>query len=399
MTHKEDKNERHGVLVPCVMQKNVFTILAKDRSTDAKSHYHGTSLSGLQYPNQKNPGSMLQRTFEDLPTVSKKLESLPKEYSEVPELPSNHESDISAPVCTANLPSYMETLSSLTESIQFEYEWLNNESWCGWTKHHSSFQRFGSEINVGVNAIFPIINQEVHRLDTIHYVMNLNKKIANFLNPSRTPVDTCDQPAYALIKAIQWIFPETLGLGQYFSILGCLHIEQSALVMHGEINKGSGLEKILSSNDLSINGTSAVVDINDIQCARYSLQVASCAVFWKLKDAYVQSSSLLPILDWLEHYWKLILDFKVLVLVFIRSIREGNFQVYIQSVISLCKWYFALDHIHYSRWCTVQCFDLMLLETLCPDVYKEFVAGHFLFQKTNPKFSRPAIDQIYEENN
>ena len=109
------------------------------RSTDAKSHYHGTSLSGLQYPNQENPGSMLQRTFEDLPTVSKKLESLPKEYSKVPELPSNHESDISAPVCTANLPSYIETLSSLTESIQFEYEWLNNESWCGWTKHHSSF--------------------------------------------------------------------------------------------------------------------------------------------------------------------------------------------------------------------------------------------------------------------
>ena len=30
MTHKEDKNERDGVLVSCVMRKNVFTILAKD---------------------------------------------------------------------------------------------------------------------------------------------------------------------------------------------------------------------------------------------------------------------------------------------------------------------------------------------------------------------------------
>ena len=92
--------ERDGVLVPCVMRKNVFTILAKDnidlnaRSTDAKSHYHGTSLSGLQYPNQENPESILLRTFEDLPTVFK-----------------NHKSDISAPFCTVNLPSYMETLS------------------------------------------------------------------------------------------------------------------------------------------------------------------------------------------------------------------------------------------------------------------------------------------------
>ena len=30
---------------------------------------------------------------------------------------------------------------------------------------------------------------------------------------------------------------------------------------------------------------------------------------------------------------------------------------------------------------TVQCFDLMLLEALCPDVHKEFMAGNFSFQK------------------
>ena len=61
--------ESDAVLVPSVMRKNVFTILAKDNidlnagSTDAKSHYHGPSLSDLQYPNQENPKSMLQRTF------------------------------------------------------------------------------------------------------------------------------------------------------------------------------------------------------------------------------------------------------------------------------------------------------------------------------------------------
>ena len=139
------------------------------------------------------------------------------------------------------------------------------------------------------------------------------------------------------------MYPETLRSGKYLSILGGLHIGQSALVMHGEIIKGSGLEKILSSNDLSIIGTSAIVDVNDIKRARYCLQVAACTVFRKLKDAFVQSNSLLPILDWLQHrskesemcfYWKLILDFQVLVLVFIRSIRKGNFQVYIESLIS-----------------------------------------------------------------
>ena len=118
------------------------------------------------------------------------------------------------------------------------------------------------------------------------------------MNPSQTPA--CDQPVYALTKTIQWMYLETLGSGIYLSILGGLHVEQSALVMHGEIIKGSGLEKILSSNDLSIIGTSAVVDGNDIKRILYCLQVAAYAVFWKLKEAYIQSNSLLPILDWLE---------------------------------------------------------------------------------------------------
>ena len=184
-----------------------------------------------------------------------------------------------------------------------------------------------------------MINKEVDRLNRMYHVMNLNKKITNFLNPSQTPVDTSNQSVYALTKTIQWMYPETLGSGKFLSILGGIHIEQSALFMHGEIIKSSGLEKILSSNDLSIIGTSAVGDVNDIRRVHYCLQVAACAVFWKLKYAYVQSNFLLPILDWLEHrskenemglYWKLILDFRVLVLAFIRSIREEDFQVYIK---------------------------------------------------------------------
>ena len=178
---------------------------------------------------------------------------------------------------------------------------LNNESWCGWAKHHSSFQRFGTEINVGVNAILPMINKEMHKLDTMYHVMNLNKKITNLLNPSQIPFDTCDQPVYAVTKTIQWMLPETLGSWKHLSILSGFHIEQSALVIYVEIIKGSSLEKISSSNELSIIGISAVADVNDIKRARFCLQVAVCAVFRKLKDSCVQSNSLLPILDWLQH--------------------------------------------------------------------------------------------------
>ena len=153
---------------------------------------------------------------------------------------------------------------------------LNNESWCRWAKHHSSFQRFGTEINVGVNAILPMINKEMHKLDTMYHVMNLNKKITNLLNPSQIPVNTCDLPVYAVTETIQCMHPETLGSWKHFSILGGFHIEQSALVIYVEIIKGSSLEKILSSNELSIIGISAVADVNDIKRARFCLQVAVC---------------------------------------------------------------------------------------------------------------------------
>ena len=238
--------------------------------------------------------------------------------------------------------------------------------------------------------------------------MNLNKKITNFLNPSQTPVDTSNQSVYALTKTIQWMYPETLGSGKLLSILGGLHIEQSALVMHGEIIKSSGLEMILSSNDLSIIGTSAVGDVNDIKRVRYCLQVAACAVFWKLKDAYVQSTPCYLFLigwntDQRRTRWVCIGNsFLISECLFWPSyaqFKKKIFRFTLNSLISLCKWYFALDHIHYSRRCTVQCFDLMLLEILCPDVHKEFMAGNFSFQKTNSKFSRLAIDQIHEQNN
>ena len=73
-------------------------------------------------------------------------------------------------------------------------------------------------------------------------------------------------------------------LQYYFALLGGLHIEQSSLVMHGELIKASGLKEILDTNELSIIRTSVAVDVNDIKRARYCLQVAACAIYMKIKS-------------------------------------------------------------------------------------------------------------------
>ena len=47
-------------------------------------------------------------------------------------------------------------------------------------------------------------------------------------------------------------------------------------------------------------------------------------------------------------YWKIILDFQMKFHVFIRSIREGNFCLYIESLRELIIWYFIMDKYNYA---------------------------------------------------
>jgi hypothetical protein len=49
-------------------------------------------------------------------------------------------------------------------------------------------------------------------------------------------------------------------------------------------------------------------------------------------------------------YWKEILKLQLDILLFVRSIRESNFYLYVLSLKNLMKWFFGLDHYNYARW-------------------------------------------------
>ena len=82
-----------------------------------------------------------------------------------------------------------------------------------------------------------------------------------------------------------------------------------------------------------------------------------------------------------------------------RSIREGNFKLYIEIMRKLLKWYFIFDHYNYARWLTIHWFDLSNLHIQFPDVFEYFSKGYFSFQKSNREFSRMGLDQLHEQNN
>ena len=179
-----------------------------------------------------------------------------------------------------------------------------------------------------------MLRDKVHTLNTQAHIMKQNIKWTEVLNPGQTPVDLSDQPVYALTKSLQFMYPDEFS--NYFALFGQLHIEQALLVIHGILIKGSGLLEILTQNKFSTIGLGAAVDVNSIKRARYALQFSLCALFTMAEDAAGENLSEMSAYEWLckksdENeiylYWKMVMELEIGILIYIRSIREGNFRL------------------------------------------------------------------------
>ena len=58
-------------------------------------------------------------------------------------------------------------------------------------------------------------------------------------------------------------------------------------------------------------------------------------------------------------YWLKTLSLELLLLRYIRSLRDGNFELYVESLTKIMPWIFSLDHTHYSRWLPVHIRKMM----------------------------------------
>ena len=79
--------------------------------------------------------------------------------------------------------------------------------------------------------------------------------------------------------------------------------------------------------------------------------------------------------------------------------READFNLYVEVLIRLVPWFFALGHSNYARWIPVHLRDMVNLKELHPSVYEQFMCGNFTVKKAAHAFSAIAIDQAHEQNN
>ena len=132
-------------------------------------------------------------------------------------------------------------------------------------------------------------------------------------------------------------------------MFGALLIEKELLIANEHIVR-KGLEENLGDTSVYTAGLqTATVDVNHIHKARYSLQLSVVPIYICLKEAHEASNSVLSLYSLVEErslssrmfkYWMLVMKFQIDYLVFIRSMREGNFKLFDKILISLRKLFF-----------------------------------------------------------
>ena len=71
-------------------------------------------------------------------------------------------------------------------------------------------------------------------------------------------------------------------------------------------------------------------------------------------------------------FWYTLLEIECLMLMFVRSLRSGNFEMFLEVLDKFLPWMFSLNHTHYARWLPVYIQTLKKLPDQHPEVYEEF---------------------------
>ena len=221
---------KHGCFFPRILKQKLFSVWLKDnidvnpKANFAKSSYHGTSSSMIQFVTNEETGEDFPHSaFENKKSDSKKLLPLPSEYTTVENLYDTRYK--STKIWAPKSPNFkdLDDFSSFNIAVSEEFSWLINFNLVmdtdtlppAWSGFHAAEKR-GPRYPPGINTILPVLRDKVHTLNTQAHIMKQNIKWTEILNPGQTPVDVSDQPLYALTKKLQYLFPEEFA--NYFAL-------------------------------------------------------------------------------------------------------------------------------------------------------------------------------------
>lgn len=405
--------QEDGYVCPPSLRLGLFTTAAVDNidhnpsSTTAKDSFHGTGISLFQHVTTQMNGQ--QRLDFQLTSIQggRVTESLPDSYAVVK--PAVLKTNV--PVIPVTDSTCKGCTGDLHEAVQNEYRWLETVSnskeydieertLVSWGAYHAEHEPI-KDFEPCVSALLPLFEEEAKSVAMIKHSFDVIKTSVEALNPGQNPVIAFDQPLFAVAKQIQWNWPEIYGENKFIVMFGGLHIEMATFKTIGDWLEGSGWTSVLTQANVASSGKAeAFLNASHVTRTRRAHQISACCLYILLKAAYQEYSDSeefdhkLDMEEWCLqmsterpqfHYWFLTLKLELDALIFIRAIREGHFKLYIDALTRIIPWFFALDHIHYSRWLPVHVRDMTALSSTNPDAHVEFLSGKFVVHKTKKK--------------
>jgi hypothetical protein len=322
----------------------------------------------------------------------------------------------------------MRELSSLysarLDELGGAYSWLNharnllncenldvNDS-ISWSALNAIRQKTVALHAISSSMLLPLFREHAHTPSMIYHGMNVLKAVTN-LNPGQIPVMVVDQPLFTLAKKIQWRHPNTHGEDKYVVMLGVMHTEMILFDILGDWLAGSGWICAITNSGISTSGVAdSFILITNLAKPRWIHQVIALALYVCLHRAYDEYVLNIDLIDevldidkWIIlqnesqpqfNYWYQILQFELLALQYVHSIRMGDFSTYLATIEHLIPWVFALDHLNYACNLPINLRDMYNLKQLHPLIY-EFNSGRFVAHKSKHAFSAIALDQNLEQ--
>ena len=142
----------------------------------------------------------------------------------------------------------------------------------------------------------------------------------------------------------------------------------------------SGWVNALIQGDIVTPGTAdSFIQASHVTKTRHAHQVTAVSLYGMLQEAYTSSETTEEFQDWCVQrakkcaqfeYWVKTLELEILLLLYIRSLREGRFDMYVESLVKIVPWMFSLDRTNYNRWLPVHIRDMLSLQIKHPSIKK-----------------------------
>ena len=291
-------------------------------------------------------------------------------------------------------------------------------------------------------GFLPVLPYPITEYSSVYTLMKNFQCVVSQLKQNEIPV-FCYEGVYHIAKEIQLIRQDEFS--NVVLMLGSFHMIRVVLGCIGKYLAGSGAESIwIESKAFGMNVVESVLNGKNYSRSLKGIsQMAECMQRLQLteffhtknldtyKNLFAQIENIKAMLinreseksrellkemdlaDFLTEYeefvrdgrrksenflyWDNFLRLFNLLRNLIRSDREGNWPLHLDTVQSLLPVFAVFDATNYLRWASLYLEDMRKLPEITPDVHEEFLQGGFVVKRTAGHFKAIGVDMCLEQ--